>query len=389
VLSRVVWSGRGENSHGPNPADPARATPGLHGGAPQPGGGAAEGQPADAAGLGRSDDLVGGGPADRQDVAVEVAHLQRGEFAAAGAGVGRQPGKQQDLFGLVQARRGRRTPYRRGRHIAFGPDQDGADRLHRRVQPDPGLRRAAHPVQRVAVQDSLGVGPAERRAEAAQPARHRGLRPTRLPPRRAGSPHHHRARLQGPAAGDPIVSQKPHDRAVPADGGGPPTVIGVQPGGEQFSHRQARAQAEPGPQPSACSAHRRLASSATVSSPWTVTDRRRLTPLTGSGPSATRTSHTPGRRCRSDPAPRALRITDTRPSRALRRSGMRQPSVGPTVGHHHRDHLASTAERVTAQQVELARPKGLEPLASQIRIRLLMAFSPFRGRPVRPAAAEY
>ena len=55
---------------------------------------------------------------------------------------------------------------------------------------------------------------------------------------------------------------------------------------------------------SALAAHRSRAACAVSRSPCTVTERTRVRPLTGSGPKATRTSHTPGRRRRSDPPPR-------------------------------------------------------------------------------------
>src|SRR5689334_17732723 len=57
---------------------------------------------------------------------------------------------------------------------------------------------------------------------------------------------------------------------------------------------------------SAWAAHRPSAAWASSRSPCTVTDRTRLRPDTRSGPSAIRNSHTPARRCRSDPEPRAL-----------------------------------------------------------------------------------
>jgi len=59
-------------------------------------------------------------------------------------------------------------------------------------------------------------------------------------------------------------------------------------------------------------------------------DRTRLRPLSGSGPSATRTSHTSGRRSRSDPAPRICPMSNSRshaphaapgPTDALDRAG--------------------------------------------------------------------
>ena len=53
-------------------------------------------------------------------------------------------------------------------------------------------------------------------------------------------------------------------------------------------------------------AHRASSEAAVGASPRTVTDRCRHTPLTGSAPNATRTSHTPGLRSRSEPPPRGL-----------------------------------------------------------------------------------
>ena len=62
---------------------------------------------------------------------------------------------------------------------------------------------------------------------------------------------------------------------------------------------------------SAFAAHRSLAACADSRSPCTVNDRYRDRPLTGSGPTATRTSQTPGRRCRIDPLPRASLMSAT------------------------------------------------------------------------------
>ena len=62
---------------------------------------------------------------------------------------------------------------------------------------------------------------------------------------------------------------------------------------------------------SAFAAHRSLAACADSRSPCTVTDRYLERPLTGSGPTATRTSQTPGRRCRIDPPPRVSLMSAT------------------------------------------------------------------------------
>jgi hypothetical protein len=56
----------------------------------------------------------------------------------------------------------------------------------------------------------------------------------------------------------------------------------------------------------AVAAQRASAAVASSRSPWTVRERTRLRPDTSCGPSATRSSHVPGRRSRSDPAPRGL-----------------------------------------------------------------------------------
>ena len=100
-----------ENSHGPIAGrPPRRCRHGQDGVPPQGGGGGAEGEPADPAGLGRSDDLVGGAPGDGQHVTVQVGELQGRELAAPGAGVGGQPGQQQQLLGPVQPRTDRSAP---------------------------------------------------------------------------------------------------------------------------------------------------------------------------------------------------------------------------------------------------------------------------------------
>ena len=51
---------------------------------PQGGGGGAEGEPADPAGLGRADHFVGGAPGDGQHITVEVGELQGHQLAVAG-----------------------------------------------------------------------------------------------------------------------------------------------------------------------------------------------------------------------------------------------------------------------------------------------------------------
>ena len=66
------------------------------------GGGGAEGEPADPAGLGGSDHFVGGAPGDGQHVTVQVGEVQGRELAAAGAGISGQPGEQQRLLGPMQ-----------------------------------------------------------------------------------------------------------------------------------------------------------------------------------------------------------------------------------------------------------------------------------------------
>ena len=106
VDRRVVCSARRENSHGPN-RWPSLALAGalpplVDGVPPQGGGGGAEGEPADPAGLGRSDHLVGRGPGDGQHITVQVGELQGGELAPPGAGVRGQSGEQQNLFSAVQ-----------------------------------------------------------------------------------------------------------------------------------------------------------------------------------------------------------------------------------------------------------------------------------------------
>ena len=67
----------------------------------------------------------------------------------------------------------------------------------------------------------------------------------------------------------------------------------------------------------ASAAHRSRAASATSQSPWTVSERTRLRPLTGSAPNETRTSHTPDRRSRNDPPPRTGVMVDGRNGVAL------------------------------------------------------------------------
>ena len=81
----------------------AAALPPLKDGVPpQGGGGRADGEPADPAGLGGTDDLVGRAPGDGQHVTVQVGELQGGELAPPGAGVRGQSGEQQNLFSAVQ-----------------------------------------------------------------------------------------------------------------------------------------------------------------------------------------------------------------------------------------------------------------------------------------------
>ncbi|WP_300012633.1 DUF1648 domain-containing protein [Pseudonocardia sp.] len=68
---------------------------------PQPGGRPSEGEPPDPAALRRPDHLGSGSAADRQDLPVEIADLQRGQLTTAGAGVRGQPRQEQNLFPTV------------------------------------------------------------------------------------------------------------------------------------------------------------------------------------------------------------------------------------------------------------------------------------------------
>jgi hypothetical protein len=48
-----------------------------------------------------------------------------------------------------------------GRYIILGSGQDGPDRVDRLMRPNLGLSRAAHPVERIAVEDSRADSPTQ------------------------------------------------------------------------------------------------------------------------------------------------------------------------------------------------------------------------------------
>jgi len=98
-------------------------------------------------------------------------------------------------------------------------------------------------------------------------------------------------------------------------------------------------------------------------SPCTVNDRYRDRPLTGSGPTATRTSHTPGRRCRIDPLPRAslmsstVRTTIDTPTGVTR--GRRPDSMGRIMGCDLVPRSPETAETAAVQTDLGSAPGGI------------------------------
>ncbi len=106
-------------------------------------------------------------------------------------------------------------------------------------------------------------------------------------------------------------------RANPATDRYPATVDGRHPWSAHSHSRRRAVSVMPGRVPpddrtsSAFAAHRSLAACAASRSPCTVNDRYRERPLTWSGPTSIRTAHTPGRRCRIDPPPRASLMSAT------------------------------------------------------------------------------
>lgn len=77
-----------------------------------------------------------GRPADRQHVAVQVVNLQRGQFAPAGTGVGRESRQEEYLLApmhLGQREAGPGEPAARGVGLRGTDLRDAADRVDRGV----------------------------------------------------------------------------------------------------------------------------------------------------------------------------------------------------------------------------------------------------------------
>lgn len=98
---------------------------------------------------------------------MQVVEMQRIEFTAARAGVRGQPQQQADLLGLVQPRStaaaSRSCPI--AVDIDVGRMQQLADYADRDVTARLGLTRATHALERLASEQPLLVGPAERRPQ--------------------------------------------------------------------------------------------------------------------------------------------------------------------------------------------------------------------------------
>ena len=101
------------------------------------------------------------------------------------------PDQQQQLLGPVQpgttVERAVINVHGSGHAMSRMVDDD-ADRLDRGVRTNPGLWRVAHPVQRLAVQDPLGVRPAQCGSQHPDPRPDGGVGPASVPPGRAGGP---------------------------------------------------------------------------------------------------------------------------------------------------------------------------------------------------------
>ena len=233
--------------------------------------------------------------------------LQGRELPAAGAGIGGQPGEQQRLLGPMQGRPvgwprrlpaagrtpgspARGPPVRASaRRRAVGCASRPAGARPGSVRCRPTQRRPQHPHSR----PTVGSGHPCDRQSAQAAASTFGVRSTaRLSP-------------TGSWARNPTTDRYPT------------TVDGRHPWSAHSHSRRSAASVMPGRvrpddrTSSAFAAHRSLAACADSRSPCTVNDRYRDRPLTGSGPTATRTSHTPGRRCRIDPLPRASLMSAT------------------------------------------------------------------------------
>ena len=169
---------------------------------------------------------------------------------------------------------------------------------------DVGLGRAPHPLQRVLVQDSLGVRPAQRRAKHPHPGPDRRVRPARRGPRRAHGPQHPRGHLDGAPGRQLVPHEVPDGRPVAGYGRGPPGVLGSDPDPQQLRNGDPGLRAPSGPEQ--CCLRRPALPGVLRSLPVAANGHR---PDGASTADQVRTernppSHTPGRRCRSEPAPR-------------------------------------------------------------------------------------
>jgi len=184
---------------------------------PQGGGGRAEGESADPAGLGGADHLVRRGAGDGPYVAVKVTQLQGRQLTPPGTGVRGQPGQQQRLLGPMPGRVVGGTPPfpdRRVDCLLPRARQDRPHLVHRCMHPHGGMWRAAHPVQGVQVHDPFGVGPPERRPQYPHPRPHRRVRPPPRSPVGARGGQHLRGEVHRPPLPDRILRQEPRHRPL-------------------------------------------------------------------------------------------------------------------------------------------------------------------------------
>lgn len=247
-------------------------------------------------------------------MAVEVVGSKGGEFAAAGAGVGDQSAEQLELLGAVPPNGIAVAAHQAGVQLVglpLGEGQEVADLVDGDdVLAAVALGWAMDAVERMAVQDPHRVGPADRGAQDPESVGHGGLLPSDVEPVMADRGQDGRGEVDRPAGPNGVAAQEAHVRPVPANRRGLSVVVGAQPSPQQLRHGDrgswpARvAQQLGGGRPVPPGLVRR----GTVTADGDRPDR--LWPVTGSGPSATLISHTPGRRWRSDPAPRIVPIAD-------------------------------------------------------------------------------
>ena len=126
---------------------------------------------------------------------------------------------------------------------------------------------ATHPLQRVMVQYSIAVRPAQRRAKHPHPGPDRRVRPASRGPRRAHGPQHARGRLHGAPGRRLVPHEVPDGGPVSGHRRGSPGVLGGDQSPHQLRNRDPGLRPQSDRTSAACADQLCLACSAACRSP--------------------------------------------------------------------------------------------------------------------------